>query len=710
VTIRRAAAASLVVFTAVALVRLGATSWQTPAEPPVDLRPTVHPPVPASAQEVWFAPAGNETTDPAIQRLQEGIRLHLQSDYETALPLLADEGWSRHPLGGYAAYYVGQAQLKLERYEEAQRTFVAVLATRPEGYLREAATLGAAEAAEAVDQSREALAYYESLASGRTLATEQVLLKIGQLALAVDDRRRAAEALLKVYYDYPLSEQAQQAATELKALEDVTARPGTPAMYRQDMERAERLFARARNGDARSAYLDLRARAQGDDRALVDLRLAACEVSLRRYHTARDRLRPYLERPGPAQPEVLFLYLRATRALGAHAEYMRRAQALVSAFPDSPWAEAALDSLGTHYLLINQEDRAADVFRELHARFPTGRYAERAAWKAGWRAYRHGDDVEAIRIFESAAAGFPRSDYRPSWLYWSGRSRERRGDAAGAVGRFRLAYADYGGTYFGRLAAEALKRLGHAPAAGAVRSVTSSPVPPTAPLIRQLVAAELYDLAASELDYARQAWGSSTALEATVALVVHRQGDLRRAITVMKRAYSQYLTEGSGNLPIEVQRIIFPLDYWPLIQEHSSQHGLDPHLVAALVAQESTFDASARSSANAYGLMQILPTTGRKLGRTIGLRSVTTRSLTDPEINIRLGTRHLANLLKRFKELHLALAAYNAGEHRVVRWLRERPSLPPDEFVDDIPFPETQGYVRRILGTMHDYRRLYRIE
>jgi len=108
--------------------------------------------------------------------------------------------------------------------------------------------------------------------------------------------------------------------------------------------------------------------------------------------------------------------------------------------------------------------------------------------------------------------------------------------------------------------------------------------------------------------------------------------------------------------------------------------------------------------------MQILPTTGRKLGRTIGLRSVTTRSLTDPEINIRLGTRHLANLLKRFKELHLALAAYNAGEHRVVRWLRERPSLPPDEFVDDIPFPETQGYVRRILGTMHDYRRLYRIE
>jgi soluble lytic murein transglycosylase len=76
-------------------------------------------------------------------------------------------------------------------------------------------------------------------------------------------------------------------------------------------------------------------------------------------------------------------------------------------------------------------------------------------------------------------------------------------------------------------------------------------------------------------------------------------------------------------------------------------------------------------------------------------------------MNVRLGTKHLSDLIAQFREPYLALAAYNAGEVRVVEWLRERPGLAQDEFIDDIPFPETQAYVRRILGTTEDYRRLY---
>jgi hypothetical protein len=206
-------------------------------------------------------------------------------------------------------------------------------------------------------------------------------------------------------------------------------------------------------------------------------------------------------------------------------------------------------------------------------------------------------------------------------------------------------------------------------------------------------------------------------LQATSAFVRHHQGltlkgderfgAIRGAINTMRRAYPQFMASGGENLPPEVLRIIFPLDYWPLITKYSKQHSLDPYLVAALMAQESTFTPEIRSSANAIGLMQLIPSTGRRYARKLGIRNFTTNSLTNPETNVRLGTEYFKELITRFGSAHYALASYNAGENRVAAWIAERPPLPEDEFVDDIPFQETQTYVKRILGTAEDYRRLY---
>ena len=76
-------------------------------------------------------------------------------------------------------------------------------------------------------------------------------------------------------------------------------------------------------------------------------------------------------------------------------------------------------------------------------------------------------------------------------------------------------------------------------------------------------------------------------------------------------------------------------------------------------------------------------------------------------MNVRIGTQYFSDLIDRFGGAHFALASYNAGESRVDRWTEERPGIPQDEFIDDIPFPETQNYVKRILGTAEDYRYLY---
>ncbi len=245
---------------------------------------------------------------------------------------------------------------------------------------------------------------------------------------------------------------------------------------------------------------------------------------------------------------------------------------------------------------------------------------------------------------------------------------------------------------------------------GATAPLESSlpPMPVNGTVVRQLLVAGLYDEAQEELRYAQRAWGSSAAIKATLAWVDNRKGELRPGVNAMKRAYPQYMTRDGAGLPEFILRVIFPRTHWPLIYRYATARGLDSHLVTALVGQESTFDPTIRSSANAYGLVQIVPSTGRRLARQLGLR-YRLSMLTDPETNVRIGTHYFADLLARFGEPYLALAAYNAGEHRVERWLEERRDLDltEDEFIDDIPFPETQNYVKRILGAVDAYRRLY---
>jgi len=115
-----------------------------------------------------------------------------------------------------------------------------------------------------------------------------------------------------------------------------------------------------------------------------------------------------------------------------------------------------------------------------------------------------------------------------------------------------------------------------------------------------------------------------------------------------------------------------------------------------------------KSAANAYGLMQLLPSTGRQYARRLGItKRFSIGMLTTADTNLRMGTAYFADLVEQFGGTHFALATYNAGPSRVQRWINEKPGMERDEFIDDIPFPETQNYVKRILGTAEDYRRLY---
>jgi soluble lytic murein transglycosylase len=151
----------------------------------------------------------------------------------------------------------------------------------------------------------------------------------------------------------------------------------------------------------------------------------------------------------------------------------------------------------------------------------------------------------------------------------------------------------------------------------------------------------------------------------------------------------------------------FPLAHRDDVVRDSRESGIDPAWAYAIIRAESAFTTDARSGANAYGLMQLLPGTAKQLSKSDNIAYGGTGDLYDPETNIALGTRYLGKVAARFDgSIWLGSAAYNAGPEAVDRWVNQRDSLDPDLFIETIPYKETREYVSRVLAfaVIYDWR------
>jgi soluble lytic murein transglycosylase len=687
------------------------------------LLPTSHPRLPRDLSLLWLAPGGDAAAPPSASReFAVALKLVSRREYTKALAMLGQPAMQDGPLGLYAELLAGRIEQELGRHAQAVKTFQEIQGRRPIGYLSEAAALGEGESLEALNDYDRALDVYERLAAVKTTVPDEVLIRVGRAAKYAGQLQKAGEAFARVYYEFPLGDWAGTAGAELLLLPNIQPVARDTQRYKLELGRAQRLYAARQFTEARSAYEKLKAVAEGGENQLVQLRLAQCDYFLKRYRAARDGLRPHLE-DGARRAEALYFHALTMKALGDRATYERTIRRVADEFPTESWAEEALNNLATEHILRDQDAQADQVFRELYAKYPRAVHSERAAWKVGWVSYRNRRYDETVQFFERAAADFPRSDYRPAWLYWSGRAHEALGRNVLADDRYLLTTADYLNTYYGRLAATRLKgrrappRIMAARGEGPVATPSLLPPPPNEPIVRALLDVDAYELALNEIRYAQRAWGDSPSLQATQAWIFWKQGQtesgsprfnlLRGSITVMKRAYPQYMAAGGEELPREILTAVFPLEYWDLIKKYSAPNKLDPYLVAALMAQESTFVRDIRSHAGAYGLMQLKPSTARVYARRLKI-AYSSSLLTNADANVRIGTAYLADKIEEFGGLHLALASYNAGERAVRRWMLERPGLDDRaEFIEDIPYPETQNYVKKLLGTAEDYRRLY---
>lgn len=154
-----------------------------------------------------------------------------------------------------------------------------------------------------------------------------------------------------------------------------------------------------------------------------------------------------------------------------------------------------------------------------------------------------------------------------------------------------------------------------------------------------------------------------------------------------------------------ILKALYPKDYSEYVEKYSKMYDVDEDLVYAMIKEESNFDQNANSHKDAIGLMQLVQETADEVGNEIGIEDV---DLTDPEINIEIGTKYISDLIKRYDgNIEFAIVAYNAGIGNVDRWLTENILEEDGSNLEEIPFKETNMYIRKVLRTYELYKRLY---
>ena len=413
-----------------------------------------------------------------------------------------------------------------------------------------------------------------------------------------------------------------------------------------------------------------------------------------------------------------FNLVRAPAALAASAAYAR-ARALIragqvsegrSALRDilrrqSAYADAAAPALLLLADLATDERRdpaARDALLTLSRRYPKHAFAPGALFRAAIIAFAAGDMPVASREMDSLVQRFPGSSDVSAARYWAARALAAAGDTAGAAIRWRDLAARDPLSYYAAAAAERLGGAPWTPAAAPDSFVRFPEVDSAFARVVMLEQAGMDREARWEQErLARTADSSLDRLLATAA--AFRAHDRpSRAVALTWRALDRGAPRDARTF-----RLLFPLTHRAALEAYARERRLDPALVAALIRQESIFNPAATSPAGARGLMQVMPTLGRSLARAAGFPIWDPVLLYQPDVNLELGTRHLAEVLRRYPEPVRALAAYNAGSTPVDLWADKVGVSDEELFAERIPYRETRDYVRIIQRNEEMYRALY---
>ena len=623
---------------------------------------------------------------------------------EEAIPLLATAEQRLPLLGDYAALYRAEALLKLKRYAEA----ATVVATIPKSYptsplIRRSEKLQADIQVESGDYRgglKTCLTFIEKYPSGAD--SIDMLYQSARCRAQTGDPGGAALIYRGIWLDNPTLPLAAKSRELLGELE----KKGIKVAAYTPEELLRRASSQYTQSDYTASLLTLQSIPSSGLPAAVssriDLRAGMAYYRLRNYKAAEKSL-TQAATAGSAGIVSEGRFWQA-KALERQDQNDRAYTIYMELAGKGKKGECADDALTEAAGLRRNQGRyseAARLFEQLGTTFPDSKHLPRAAWDAAWCRYLAGEFPAATDAFRRLMKD---ETLREKALYWLARAQEKSGNTD-AGSSYRLLLDEYPAGFYAAWHREqkGLKDLREP--LGRRNALSELPLLPGYERARLLASLGLLDEARSELTVARKRSGDKKGLFPGLGRIYLEMEDYGSAIALFQQNRPVKWDKAS----LALWTVGFPLAYTGIVSQQTRENALSEALVYALIRAESGFSASIKSHAGAIGLMQLMPATARQTARDKG--SFNPLRLTTPEYNIKLGTRHLRDLLKSHEgDVVYSIAAYNAGAAAVERWRKNAKGLQKDEFIESIPYQETRDYVKKVYTSAATYRQLYGLQ
>jgi len=642
-----------------------------------------------------------------------------------ALPYLRAGQRDFPVLDDYTRFWMGEALLQLGEAKEAAAMFESVLPAVPDSNLANQVTLRAAEAWYQASSCPESIAWLGKAVSLNDNEPQipQAWLRMASCYLRDGQLAEGRETLKKLWVKFPHSKEAKEAESLLAS--NIGGEFWAP-QPEEHFTRAQAFLGQALHSEAIEELKKFLATApSSSQRGEAKLKLGVAQVRLKLYEQARETFHALAGEPLAQSDEATVWLGRVYLRQGLGTPLLELSRTL-------PRRSLSLEQKGQIHLFAGiwledqaQFDEAREQYRQVaKSGEPASQRAE-AQWREGWVLYRTARYHEAIAVWQHIVDQRG-SDVEPQALYWIARSHGHLGSAKSRE-LFLLLCQRYPYTYYCQLAQEQTE----IPAAAQSEQEGSAVGAPAGETTADGAQDHAQDAKRTEIEqqpaYRRAVELRSLGLEqdaareltaltdrfsrvpdalATLSIMLNEVGAYHHALRLVRAQFRDRLERTGGAVAVDLWRVAYPTGLIPTIKVQSAD-GVDPLFVAAIIREESQYDRRAVSRVGAIGLMQVMPTTANAVAQRHHLPTVEREDLFDQETNIRIGARYIEQLLQEFSgNLVQTIAAYNAGPTAVENWVAANRGRSEDEFVELIQYQETRQYVKRVLRSYKEYRRL----
>lgn len=564
--------------------------------------------------------------------------------------------------------------------------------------------------------------------------TPQAYYMLGQSLEGAGNKTDAYIAYQFLYYSFPLDPFAELASNRILEIKKDKTIQLPPPDKRLEMKRIEGLMNGKNYNRAVHELIKMLERWKNDP--LREIGLFNLAVSYK-YAGNDSKSIQILNRlikgfpRSPRVPEALYMLSKIYWNKGDNKKAIQYNSLILSRYPRSVWAGRAMYVNARIAEDEGKSDTALILYSKLLKSTVAGELAEESAWRIGWLYYQKGDYYQAIEDFKRCADLFPDSQYADNSLYWMGKSAENVGNTEIAVYAYQRLSADYPYTYYGQRGYERFAALSpeldnrplnmsYELSAVSYQPLEAWEFDTEAKLhiekAQELIETGFFEDAREEIKAVSLPPESNINALFFLSHLYLKAEAYPDLLSALNRIIGRLKRSEHNKLPKDFWMLFYPLSYYEIVSKTASENNIDPLLIMSVMRQESAFNKTIISSANAYGLMQLIPKTGERIYRMIWGGEFKNEILFEPEINIEMGVRYLTELIKIYEgnpsldaghALILSLATYNAGPSAVKIWLEKFGTLPSDEFIEKITYPETRGYVKKVLRNYWNYKRLY---